>query len=154
MWTRTASALLSEVGMRTWCKRQGQVEVGVIEHEGNTFAALGASVQGRHVTGYTGLQLRDVFLSTWCGKTMLACRSEVVEAYHEGALALMFRLTKGRFIVGYALGEKGMLFRGELVTDCTDDEARRSARQIAEHVADLDAQDEFEASQHEDEVGR
>jgi hypothetical protein len=154
MWPGTASALLSEVDMQTWCERQGQVEVGVIAHEGRTFAALGASVQGRHITGYTGLQPRDVFLSTWCGKTMLACRSEVVEAYHEVALALMFRLTEGRFIVGYALGERGMLFRGELLTGCTDDEARRTARQIAEQFSELDAQDEFEFNQNEDETAR
>jgi len=82
---------------------------------------------------------------------MFACRSEVVEAYHEGALALMFRLTKGRFIVGYALGERGMLFRGELLSECTDDEARRAARQIASYFAELDAFDEYMATQHEDE---
>jgi hypothetical protein len=138
--------------MKTWCERHGQVEVGVFEHEGHTFAALGATVQGRHVTGYTGLQRQDIYLSTWCGRTMLACRSEVVEEYHDGALVLMFRLTKGRFIVGYALGEKGMLFRGELLTDCTDEEARRTARHIAEHFAELDAFDEYMASQNEDEA--
>ena len=137
--------------MQTWCERQGQVEIGVIEHEGHTFAALGASVQGRHVTGYTGLKTGDIFLSTWCGKTMLACRSDVVEEYHGGGLVLMFRLTNSRFIVGYALGEKGMLFRGELLTDCTDDEARRAARRIALHFAELDAQDEYEANQIETE---
>jgi predicted Zn-ribbon and HTH transcriptional regulator len=139
--------------MKTWCERQGQVEVGVIEHEGHTFAAFGASVQGRHITGYTALKTRDIYLTTWCGKTMLACRSEVVEEYHDGALVLMFRLTKGMFIVGYALGERGMLFRGELLTGCTDDEARRTARQIAEHFSELDAQDEYEfdMNQTEDE---
>lgn len=138
--------------MNSWCERKGQVEVGVIEHEGRYFAALGASVQGRHVTGYTGLQTGDIYLSTWCGKTMLACRSEVVEEFHDGSLVLLFRLTTGRFIVGYALGERGMLFRGELVTDSTDEEARRMARQIAERLSDLDAQDEYEASQNEDEA--
>lgn len=138
--------------MKTWCERLGQVEVGVIEYEGRTFAALGASVQGRHVTGYTGLQRRDIFLSTWCGKTMLACRSEVIEEYHDGAHVLMFRLTKGRFIVGYALGERGMLFRGELLSDCTDEEARRTARQIAEHFAELDSFDEYMASQIDEAV--
>jgi predicted Zn-ribbon and HTH transcriptional regulator len=137
--------------MMTWCERQGQVEVGIIEHEGRTFAALGASVQGRYVSGYTALQTGDIYLTTWCGKVMLACRSEVVDEYNDGSLVLLFRLTKGRFIVGYALGEKGMLFRGELVTGCTDDEARRTARQIADKFAELDAQDEFEASQNEDE---
>jgi len=49
--------------MKTWCARQGQVEVGVIEHEGQHFAALGASVQGRNVTGYTGQLRRDIFLA-------------------------------------------------------------------------------------------
>jgi hypothetical protein len=125
-----------------WCERQGQVEVGIIEHEGRCFAALGASVVGRQVTGYTGLGTGDIYLTTWCGKTMLSSRSEVVEEYRDGSLAMMFRLARGRFVVGYALGDKGMLFRGELVTDCTDDEARRSARQIADHFAELDTEDE------------
>ena len=137
--------------MRTWCERQGQVEIGVIEHEGRTFAALGSSVQGRYITGYTGLKTGDIFLTTWCGKTMLACRSEVVEEYLDGALVMLFRLTNSRFIVGFALGERGMLFRGELITDCTDDEARRTARQIAKHFSELDAQDEDEFNQSETE---
>lgn len=137
--------------MRTWCERQGQVEVGCLEHEGRIFAAFGASVQGRHVTGYTGLKTGDIYLTTWCGKTMLACRSEVVEEYHDGSLVLLFRLTKGRFIVGYALGDRGMLFRGELLTGCTDDEARRTARRIADHFAELDAEDQYEADQNDDE---
>lgn len=128
--------------MASWCERDGQVEVGVIEHEGRVFAAFGASVQGRHVTGYTGMKTGDIILTTWCGNTMFACRSEVVEEYRDGSLALLFRLTKRRFVVGYALGKKGMLFRGELITGCTDDEARRVAIQIAEHFAELDADDE------------
>lgn len=97
--------------MQTWCERQGQIEVGVIEHDGREFRALGASVAGRHVTGYTRLGTGDIALTTWCGKTMLACRSEVIEEYHDGSLALVFRLTRGRFVVGYALGEHGMVFR-------------------------------------------
>lgn len=139
--------------MKTWCERQGHVEVGVIENEGHTFAALGASVVGRHVTGYLKSKYGQVTLTTWCGKIMLACRSEVIEEYHDAALVLLFRLTKGRFLVGYSLGE-GMLFRGELLTDCTEDEARRTARQIAGHFAELDAQEEHEFNQHEDESAR
>ncbi len=135
--------------MKTWCERQGQVEVGVIEHEGQTFAALGASVQGRHVTGYLKTTSGEASLTTWCGLTMLACRSETIETYRDGATILLFRLTQGRFVVGYSLGE-GMLFRGELLTDFTDDEARRIARRITDYFAELDAQDEFEAS-HPDE---
>lgn len=129
--------------MKTKCLRQGQIEVGVIEHDSHEFSALGASVVGRHVTGYTKLIHGDITLQTWCGQTMLACRSEVVERYWSGSVALMFRLTRGRFIVGYALAEDGMLFRGELVDNCTDDEARDTARQLADHFAELDAEDEL-----------
>jgi hypothetical protein len=129
--------------MNTFCFRSGQIEVGVIEHEGREFSALGATVVGRHVTGYTKLIHGDITLQTWCGQTMLACRSEVVERYWSGSLALMFRLTRGRFIVGYALAEVGMLFRGELLDNCTDEEARDTARQLADHFAELDAEDEL-----------
>ena len=108
--------------MQTHCVRQGQVEVGIIEHEGHEFSALGATVVGRHMTGYTKLVDGDTQLSTWCGQTMLACRSEVVERFWSGSLALMFRLPRGRFIAGYALGDNGMLFRGELLTDCDDED--------------------------------
>jgi hypothetical protein len=129
--------------MQTWCERQGQVEVGVIEHEGREFRALGASVAGRHVMGYTRLGTGDIALTTWCGRTMLACRSEVVEEYHDGSLSLIFRLTRGCFIVGYALGENGMLFWGELLAGCTGNEARHSARRLADRFAELDAEDEW-----------
>ena len=129
--------------MKTLCVRQGQIEVGIIEHEGREFSALGATVVGRHVTGYTKLVHGDIILKTWCGQTMLACRSEVVERYWSGSLALLFRLTRGRYIVGYALAEDGMLFRGELVDECTDVEARDMARQLADQFAELDAEDEL-----------
>lgn len=128
--------------MNTYCLRNGQVEIGVVEHEGREFSALGATVVGRHVTGYTKLDHGDITLQTWCGKTMLACRSEVVERYWPGSVALIFRLTRGRYIVGYALAENGMLFRGELLDNRTDDEARDTARRLADHFAELDAEDE------------
>jgi len=126
----------------TRCERRGQVEIGIIEHDGREFAALGASVVGRNITGYTKRDRFGITLRTWCGKTMLDCRCVVVERYWSGSLALMFRLPRGRFIVGYALDESGMLFRGELIDDCTDDEARRQATYLSEFFADLDAEDE------------
>lgn len=126
----------------TRCERQGQVEIGIIEHDGREFAALGASVVGRQITGYTKRDRYGIRLQTWCGKTMLGCRCEIVERYWSGSLALMFRLPRGRFIVGYALGENGMLFRGELIDDCTDEEARRQAAYLAEFFSDIDAADE------------
>lgn len=126
----------------TRCERQGQIEIGIIEHEGREFAALGATVVGRNITGYTKQDRFGIRLTTWCGKTMLDCRCEIVERYWTGSLALMFRLPRGRFIIGYALGESGMLFRGEFIDDCTEDEARRQSAYLAEFFADLDAQDE------------
>lgn len=126
----------------TRCERIGQIEIGIIEHEGREFAALGASVVGRHVTGYTKRDRYGFSLTTWCGKTMLDCRCEIVDRYWSGSLALMFRLPRGRFIIGYALGEHGMLFRGELVDDCMDDEARRQAACLSEFFGNLDAEDE------------
>lgn len=132
--------------MQTYCVRQGQVEVGVIEHQGREFAALGASVVGRSVTGYTRNVHSDITLTTWCGQTMLDCRCEVVEQFWTGSLALMFRLPRGRFIVGYALADHGMLFRGELLINGGEDDARYMALQLSDRFSELDAEDELEAS--------
>lgn len=128
--------------MKTFCVRQGQVEIGVVEHEGQQFSAFGASVVGRHVTGYTRLDHGEISLTTWCGKTMLACRCEVVERYWSGSLALMFRLPRGRFLVGYALAENGMIFRGELLQHIEEQDARRMALRVSDHFAELDSEDE------------
>jgi hypothetical protein len=138
--------------MLTRCERQGQVEVGVVTHGGREFRALGAIVVGPHVTGYTRLATGVMSLTTWCGRTMLACRSEVVEEYHDGSMAMLFRLSRSRMIVGYALGESGMLFRGVLVRGCSDDESRRTARRIADDMAELDAEAEaaFDFGQQEE----
>jgi len=58
----------------------------------------------------------------------------------------MFRLPRGRFIVGYALADHGMLFRGELLTDGDEDDARYMARQLSDRFAELDAEDELEVA--------
>ena len=128
--------------MPTTCVRQGQIEVGVIEHQGRDFSALGATVQGRSITGYTKLVDGEIQLSSWNGQTTLASRSEIVERFWSGTLALIFRLPKSRYIVGYALSDDGMLFRGELLTNVDDDEARRHALMVSECFAQLDAEDE------------
>lgn len=122
-------------------ERHGQTEVGIVTHEGREFAALGATVQGRDITAYTKLDGSRIALTTWAGKTLLACRYEVVRRHRDGSLVLIFRLTRRRFVVGYALGDGGMLFRGELVTGSTDD-ARRAAVFIANLCAALDHEDE------------
>lgn len=128
--------------MQTTCVRQGQIEIGIIEHEGREFSALGATVQGRHVTGYTKLVDGEIHLTSWCGKTTLASRCEVIERFWSGSVALLFRLPRGRYIVGYALGDDGMLFRGELLADSHEDEAQRHALMISDCFAQLDAEDE------------
>ena len=135
--------------MPTTCVRQGQIEVGVIEHQGRDFSALGATVQGRSITGYTKLVDGEIQLSSWNGQTTLASRSEIVERFWSGTLALIFRLPKSRYIVGYAFGDDGMLFRGELLSNCDEDEARRHALMISDCFAELDAEDEedFDAEQ-------
>jgi hypothetical protein len=61
--------------------------------------------------------------------------------FHDGSIALMFRLTHGRFVIGYALGD-GMLFRGELLTDCDPDRARREAINLAKYWSAIDTEDE------------
>ncbi len=121
--------------------RQGQVEIGVIEHNGREFAAYGATVIRREITAYLKFKRGHYWLTTWAGGTMLNCRSEAVERFWNGCLALMFRLPKGRYIVGYALGDDGMLFRGELMDHCTEDDAHRHALLLSDNWAELDAED-------------
>lgn len=128
--------------MNTRCEQQGQTEIGVIENEGHEFAALGATVNCRHLTAYTKVRHGCLTLTSWCGRTMLACRSEIAERFYDDSCAIVFTLTHGRFIVGYALAEDGMLFRGELLTGSTLDEARQAVVRIADQFAELDAEDE------------
>jgi len=128
--------------MKTRCVRQGQMEIGIVEHEGRDFSALGATVVGNDITGYTRLRDGEISLTTWSGQTVMACRSEVVATYWDGSLALVFRLPRGRFVAGYALGDDGMLFRGELLDTCTVEEAKAVALANADYWSERDAEDE------------
>ncbi len=128
--------------MTTRCERRGQLEIGIIDHGGHVFAAFGSSVNSHNVTGYTRLRNGQIALTRWDASTMFACRSQVVREHRYGSIALMFRLTNGRYIVGYALGDDGMLFRGELLTDCDEDRARHEALELADYWSQIDAEDE------------
>jgi hypothetical protein len=139
--------------MTVRCERSGQLEVGVIDHEGHVFAAFGASVSGHNVTGYTRRRNGSIDLTRWAGSTMLASRSEVVRESGDGSLVLVFGLTHGRFIVGYALGDDGMLFRGELLTGCDEDRARHEAVELADYWSQTDAEDEADPWHGEPEEG-
>jgi len=97
--------------MQTTCVRQGQIEVGVIEHQGRDFSALGATVQGRSITGYTKLVDGEIQLSSWNGQTTLESRSEIVERFWSGSLALMFPLDGGDRHNPQRTGERRCLLR-------------------------------------------
>jgi hypothetical protein len=139
--------------MTVRCERRGQLEIGVIDHEGQVFAAFGACVSGHNVTGYTRRRGGSIDLTRWDGSTMLGCRSEVVQEFNDGSLALVFRLTGDRFIVGHALGDVGMLFRGELLVGCDEDRARHEAVELAEYWSQIDAEDEADPWHGEPEEG-
>ncbi len=128
--------------MQTRCERRGQGEVGIGTHDGHTYAAFGATVNGHNVTAYTRSRHGRIALTRWDGSTMLACRCEVIRRFHDGTLALVFSLTHGRFLVGYALGDDGMLFRGELLIGCDDNRARQEALALADYWSEIDAEDE------------
>jgi hypothetical protein len=128
--------------LETRCERRGQLEVGIVTHNGHIFAAFGSSVNQHNVTGYTRHRNGCISLTRWCGSTMLACRSEIVRTFHDGSIALMFRLTHGRFVIGYALGDEGMLFRGELLVGCDHDRARKEVVTLANYWSEIDTEDE------------
>jgi hypothetical protein len=135
--------------MQTKCERRGQLEIGIVTHNGHVFAAFGSSVSGRNVTGYTRHRNGSISLTRWDGSTMLGCRSDIVRKFHDGSIALMFRLTHGRFLVGYALGDDAMLFRGELLSECDSDRARQEAIILAEHWSQMDTEDEADGEPNE-----
>jgi len=60
----------------------------------------------------------------------------------DGSLTLVFRLTQRRFIGGYALGEHGMLFRGELFDHGNECQGRTTARQLIDIFAEPGAEEE------------
>jgi hypothetical protein len=128
--------------MQTKCERRGQLEIGVVTNDGHVFAAFGSSINGHDVTGYTRHRSGSISLARWDGTTMLDCRSEVIRQFNDGRIALVFSLTHGRFIVGYALGDDGMLFRGELLGDCNSDRARQEAITLAEYWSEIDTEDD------------
>ena len=128
--------------MTTKCERRGQVEIGIIDHKGHAYAAFGSSTNGHNVTGYTRLRNGQIALTRWDGSMMLGCRSRVIRQFWDGSICLVFHLTNGCFVVGYALGDDGMLFRGELLTDCSDDKARHEALELADYWSGIDQEDE------------
>lgn len=131
-------------------------EIGTISHDGNSYSAGGASVSGRDIAAYVKIdKAGNRSLTTWTGQTLLDCRSFVAGEYwtesNDDTQALVFRLTQGRAIVGYSLGD-GMLFRGELIEiperygttwDHSEsaDWLSNQANQVAERWIEIDHED-------------
>ena len=113
---------------------KGKLKSGSSNTTAMSSPPMGQRSCGRAVTAYLKYKCGHYWLTTWAGGTMLHCRSEIIDRYWNGGLSLMFRLRKGRFICGYALSDDGMLFRGELLDHCTDDEARRHARMLSDEL--------------------
>lgn len=128
--------------MKTTAIRQGQSEIGIIEFQGKQFAAYGASVNGREIAAYHG---KNFVLTNWGSMVILDCRCSVVEKFRlrwgDETYALVFKLTNGRAIVGYSLGER-MLFRGELIEGSDEKELRRYAIGLSEHWIERDEEDD------------
>jgi hypothetical protein len=134
--------------MKSHCVKRGQTEIGIVEHEGREFVALGASVNGRDITAYINREGREITLQSWFGHAILACRSEIVETYRldgDKTHALVFSLTHGRYVVGYALADNGMLFRGELIDHCDFQEAAYQAKECSRRFMELDAEDQAQS---------
>ena len=122
--------------------RQGQIEIGIIEHNGHEYVALGATVVRQRPDGLRQVQAKSFLVDDWAGGTMLDCRSEVVERYWNGGMALMFRLP----VVGSSWDMSSTateaLFRGELIDNCDEDEARHHCLMVANNWMELDAEDQ------------
>jgi hypothetical protein len=73
---------------------------------------------------------------------MLGCRSEVVREFGDRSLAIVFRFTGDRYVVGCALGDAGRLFRGELLVGCGEGRARHEAVELARYWSRTNAEDE------------
>lgn len=126
----------------------GQTELGIVHHNGNAYGAIGASVNGRTITGYQKGDIRTgIRLTNWAGETTLASRCSIVEVYRleswvsSHGYALRFDLTHGRTIIGYSWGD-GMLFRGELLDASDREDADYLAKQLAESWIERDAEDD------------
>lgn len=105
-----------------------------------------------HVFGYVKLKDGKRTLTDWYGKkTILDCRSHRVDTYlNDGwsiSECLVFMLAKGRFVVGYSLGD-GCLFRGEYFTPQYHgtplDDAEYHAREVCRCWIEKDQEDDNE----------
>lgn len=144
--------------MKSQAYRIRQTETGVIEHNGNQFAATGSSVHGKQVTGYLG---KHGELLRWDGLQMLSgARHHDIgtlrwgESGDDGNVCA-WKLTHNRWIVGWAMNGEGSLFRGELTTidegseTDKDDEAHRQAFEIAYRWIDIDVEDQLRDQQEQ-----
>ena len=96
-----------------------------IVHGEQTFSANGATIVGRHVTGYVNKGANgELTLHAWHGPQLMRRGVEdrdqrwmAIKFDWISAVPVLFFLSHGRVIAGAYLGDGGSLFRGELLAD-------------------------------------
>jgi hypothetical protein len=101
--------------MDTRSEQHGNVEVGVIVHEGREFKALGSVIDGGRIAAYLG---KAGQLTKWSGEvigTYQVTRTwRRPRNYVSSTLSQVYATVEGKRYTGRSAGE-GMLFRGKLV---------------------------------------
>lgn len=128
------------------------LEVGIIEHNGQHFAANGATCDGVHLTAYLKETRSRSVLTDWHGRALVALRSIeggetfTLNVFGDKGETLCLRCGRGRFIGGLSLGNLS-LFRGEVFTADDDREALHLANEVARCFAERDYEDSLEPSE-------
>lgn len=101
--------------MDTRSEQHGQVEVGIVSHEGREFAALGSVIDGDRITAYLG---KDGYLTKWDGTVIgiyhITSSWRTPKSFVSGTMNQVYAKMDGQWYVGRSAGE-GMLFRGRKV---------------------------------------
>lgn len=124
-----------------WCIDNDRPDLEApVRLAGDVVAATG------DVVGYVQQPDGPIVLMDWHGRHVLHTGADVVETYHtyphgDKALALLWHVGPGRYVVGYALDDAGTLFRGELMDGATRDDAEERARDLAAYWIERDADD-------------
>jgi len=101
--------------MDTRSEQHGQVEVGIVTHEGREFKALGSVVTDTYVTAYLG---KDGQLTNWNGETIGTYRVtrtwRTPHSHYSSTMSQVYAAVNGKVYQGRSAG-LGMLFNGRLV---------------------------------------
>jgi hypothetical protein len=92
-------------------EQHGAIEVGIIEHEGREFSALGSVVTGDYVVAYK----KGTTVTTWAGDVLGTCRVvstwKTPRSYVSTEMHQLEAVINGVRYRGRCAGD-GMIFRG------------------------------------------